>query len=173
VHDAKPVHAKAQDFSTCVEQTHVTWLMESGLFKKRAAPERYRRATEQVRRMGYDFHVPAATITRDGERMKVSVSVINQGVAPFYRDWHIELAALDAEGHTAQRWPVDWKITGLLPGDAPREWNATLNLPKQLTAKLALALRVINPLANGKPLRFANTEQDRHAPGWLSVGQLP
>lgn len=173
IHDAKPEHAKAQDFATCVEQTHVTWLMESGLFTKRAQPERYRRATGHVRRMGYDFHVPAATSTRDGERMKVSVSVINQGVAPFYRDWRIELAALDAEGRIAQRWPVDWKITGLLPGDAPREWNATLNLPKKPTAKLTLALRVINPLANGKPLRFANAEQDRHAPGWLSLGPLP
>jgi hypothetical protein len=173
VHDAKPEHAKAQDFLTCVEQTHVTWLMESGLFEKRAAPERYRRAVEQVRRMGYDFHVPNATITNEGGRVKVSVSVVNQGVAPFYRDWGMELAALDAEGHPVQRWPVDWKITGLLPGDAPREWSAALPLPKQPTGKLTLALRVINPLPNGKPLRFANTGQDRHAPGWLSLGPLP
>jgi hypothetical protein len=72
-----------------------------------------------------------------------------------------------------QRWPVDWKITGLLPGDAPREWSAALPLPKQSTGKLTLALRVINPLPNGKPLRFANTGQDRHAPGWLSLGPLP
>lgn len=173
VHDAKPEHAQAQDFATCVEQTHVTWLMESGLFEKRAAPERFRRATEQVRRMGYDFHVPTATITREDQRVKISVSVINQGVAPFYRDWGIELATLDAEGQTVQRWPVDWKITGLLPGDAPREWSATLTMPKQPTTKLTLALRVINPLPNGKPLRFANADQDRHAPGWLSLGPLP
>ena len=173
IHDAKPEHAKAQDFITCVEQTHVTWLMESGLFEKKAEPERYRRATEHVRRMGYDFHVPTATITRDGEDMKVSVSVVNQGVAPFYRDWPMELAVLDEAGQIVQRWPVDWEITGLLPGDAPRQWNATLKLVKKPAAKLTLAMRVRNPLPNGKPLRFANAEQDRPAPGWLSVGQLP
>jgi hypothetical protein len=123
--------------------------------------------------MGYDFHVPTAMITRDGGRVKVSVSVMNQGVAPFYRDWRIELAALDAEGRPAQRWPVNWKITDLLPGDAPRKWNATLNLAEKPAAKRTLALRVINPLPNGKPLRFANEEQDRDAPGWLSLGPLP
>ena len=40
-------------------------------------------------------------------------------------------------------------------------------------AGLTLGLRVINPLPNGKPLRFANAEQDRPTPGWLSVGTLP
>ena len=147
--------------------------MESGLFEKRAAPERYRRAAGQVRRMGYDFHVPTATITREGQGVKVRVGVINQGVAPFYRDWPLELAALDAGGHRVQRWPVDWKITGLLPGDAPRKWSTTLTFPEQPAAKLTRALRVINPLPNGKPLRFANAGQDRHAPGWLSLGPLP
>ncbi len=173
VHDARPGNPKAQDFVTCVEQTHVTWLMESGLFEKKAEPERYRRAVEHVRRMGYDFHVTTATITREGQRVEVSARVINQGVAPFYRDWPIELAALDAEGRAAQRWQVDWKIAGLLPGDAPREWNASLQLPEKPSAKLTLALRVINPLPNGKPLRFANAEQDGRLPGWLSLGPLP
>ncbi len=172
IHDAKPEHPKAQDFLTCVEQTHVSWLLESGLFKKRADAERYRRAAEQVRRMGYDFHVPAATITQEGGRVKLTVNVINQGVAPFYRDWRLEVAALDAEGHIAQSWPVDWKITGLLPGDAPREWIATLDVAKLGRAPLMLALRVINPMPGGKSIRFANAEQDRDAPGWLSIGPM-
>ena len=40
-------------------------------------------------------------------------------------------------------------------------------------ATTTVTLRVIHPLANGKPLCFANAEQDRHAPGWLSLGVLP
>jgi hypothetical protein len=172
IHDATPQHPHAQDFATCVDQTHVTWLMESGMFNEKVDPERYRRAIEHVRRMGYDFHVPTARITREGDRLHVSVSVINQGVAPFYREWPLELAAVDAKGHIQRRWPVEWKITGLLPGDVPREWTTAFDHPTQ-EANLTLALRVINPLQNGKPLRFANAEQDRHAPGWLSLGPLP
>ena len=171
IHDAKPKHQKAQDFITCVEKTHVTWLMESGIFEKKPDTERYGRATEHVRRMGYDFHVQTADITRDDAALKVRLTVNNQGVAPFYPDWRLELAALDPKGSITKRWPVDWKLTGLLPGDPAREWTAELNVDAKLVGQ-TLALRVIHPLSNGKPLRFANADQDRDAPGWLSLGSV-
>jgi hypothetical protein len=175
IFDAKPAHAhpQAQDFAECVRQTHVSWLMESGMFKEKAQPARYAGAVAQVRRMGYDFHVPTAEIQSKDSKLHVHLTVLNQGVAPFYQDWRLELAALDTDGKVAQRWPVDWKLTGLLPGDATRDWKAMLPLPEASVAVLTLALRVIHPLANGKPLRFANADQDRHAPGWLSLGVLP
>ncbi len=173
IHDVKPKHKRAQDFITCVEQTHATWLMESGLFEKKSSVERRERAIEHVRRMGYDFHVSTAELQRRNSKLHVHLTVLNQGVAPFYQDWRLELAALTADGKVTQRWPVDWKLTGLLPGDADRNWKASLPLPEASVTGLTLALRVIHPLANGKPLRFANAEQDRQAPGWLSLGPLP
>ena len=172
IHDAKPQHRKAQDFLACVEQTHVSWLMESGLFEKKPDAERHARAAAHVRRMGYDFHVQTAEIQRDGPTIQVRLSVINQGVAPFYQDWRLELAALDAQGRISQRWPLDWKLTGLLPGDPPRDWKSSLSCKQRRTGQ-TLVLRVIHPLPNGKPLRFANADQDRHLPGWLSLGPLP
>lgn len=173
IFDAKPAHPQAQDFAECVRQTHVTWLMESGLFKERAKSERYANALSQVRLMGYDFHVSTADIQRDDTKLHVHLTVLNQGVAPFYQGWPMELAALDADGKITQRWPVDWKLTGLLPGEEARNWNVTLPLPEAHVEGLTLALRVIHPLANGKPLRFANAEQDRDARGWLSLGKMP
>jgi hypothetical protein len=173
IFDAKPAHPQAQDFAECVRQTHVTWLMESGLFKEKAKPARYAAALNHVRHMGYDFHVSTAELKRQDTKLHVHLTVLNQGVAPFYQDWRLELAALDADGKVTHRWPVDWKLTGLLPDDADREWKATLPLPQADVAGLTLALRVIHPLSNGKPLRFANAEQDRHGPGWLSLGVLP
>lgn len=173
IFDAKPAHPQAQDFAECVRQTHVTWLMESGLFKEKAKPARYAGAEAQVRRMGYDFHVSTADIQHDATKLQVCLTVLNQGVSPFYQYWRLELAALGPDGKVMHRWPVDWKLTGLMPGDATHEWKASLKLaPTKLTG-LTLALRVIHPLTNGKPLRFANAEQDRHAPGWLSLGVLP
>ena len=130
IFDAKPVHPQAQDFAECVQQTHVTWLMESGLFKEKASPTRFASAESQVRRMGYDFHVSTADIQRDDTKLQVCLTVLNQGVAPFYQDWCLELAALDADGKVTHRWPVDWKLTGLLPVDEAREWKTTLPLPR-------------------------------------------
>lgn len=173
VFDKKPARREVQDFAECVRQTHVTWLMDSGMFQEGNTPERQRRAIEQVRRMGYDFYVRSADIARAGHELRVRLALINQGVAPFYPDWRLELAALSAEGKVVDHWPVDWKLTGLLPGDEPREWHAEIALGAKSRAGETLALRVINPLPNGKPLRFANAGQDQHAAGWLTLGSIP
>ena len=173
IFDDKPAHPKAQDFAKCVQQTHVSWLLESGLFKEKANPTRYASAEAKVRRMGYDFHVSTADIQRDDTKLHIHLTVLNQGVAPFYQDWPLELAAIDAGGKVTHCWPVDWTLTSLLPGDVARDWKASLKLPSTKLTGLTLALRVIHPLPNGKPLRFANAEQDRHARGWLSVGTIP
>ena len=163
---------QAQNFKRCIDETHATWLMDSGMFEKKASKDRYDRAIEQVRRMGYDFHVKSATL-KVADKLEVRCEVINQGIAPFYRDWNLELGLLDAKGEVLHRCPVAWKLTGLLPGDDKRGWTASLEIPAGVQPQdRFIALRVINPLANGKPLRFANQTQDQHAPGWLTLGKL-
>lgn len=163
---------QAQNFEQCVQETHATWLMDTGMFEKKASKDRYDRAIEQVRRMGYDFHVKSATV-KASDKLEVRCEVTNQGVAPFYRDWRIEIGLLDEKGEVNHRWPVEWKLTGLLPGNAARTWSASLLIPEDVqTQNRFIALRVINPLANGKPLRFANATQDQHSPGWLTLGRL-
>ena len=173
IFDEKPAHPQAQDFAECVRQTHVSWLMDTGMFREKAAPARHASALRHVQAMGYDFHVQSAEITRAAESLTVSLKVINQGVAPFYPSWPLELAALDPTGTVQQKYPVDWSLTGLLPGDQPRSWTATLTIPKPTLPGQVLALRVIHPLPLGKPLRFANAEQNRTAPGWLTLSPLP
>ena len=66
-------------------------------------------------------------------------------------------------------------LTGLLPGDEPRVWTDTLDVKGLKGGTYTLAVRVPNPLPQGKPLRFANATQDADAPGWLSLGtvQIP
>ena len=174
VFDAKPKHKQAQDFSMCVQQTHATWLLDSGMFNKKPTPDRIKRATLEVQRMGYDFYVRSARIDRSGtEQIEVELEVVNNGVAPFYYDWPLQLAALSESGSVVKTYPVDWKLTAIEPSTTPRSLKAallTMEIPKQ---SQKLALRVINPLPNGKPLKFANAEQDADAPGWLTLGKLP
>ena len=84
----------------------------------------------------------------------------------------MELAAIANDGGIAQRWPVDWKLTGLLPGDPARVWEAVIDVGELARQPCTLAVRAINPLSGGKPLKFANADQDRNAKGWLSLGRL-
>ncbi|HUE17156.1 MAG TPA: hypothetical protein VMR25_23460 [Planctomycetaceae bacterium] len=173
IFDEKPANPRAQDFAECVRQTHVTWLMDSGMVHEPAHSKRYERALAQVRGMGYDFYVQTADVARPAAgKLSVALQVVNQGVAPFYHDWALELGALSTEGKVLHTWSVDWKLLGLLPGDPPHKWHTTVDMGPLSSNARIIVVRVINPLSNGKPLRFANADQDRHARGWLSVGTL-
>lgn len=173
VFDAKPQHKQAQDFAECVRQTHATWLMDSGLFDKPPSADRIQRASSQVQWMGYDFHVQSAQIERpQPEQIKIALSVVNNGVAPFYYDWALELAALSETGEVLKTYPVKWKLTGILPSEKPQAWVATLSATEIPEKAMKLALRAINPLPQGKPLKFANADQDADAVGWLTLGPI-
>lgn len=110
----------------CVEATHVTWLMDSGIFRKGQRPDRIRRAKEEVRRMGYECHALAVTIGEvKGGTLTVSLEVENRGVAPFYDDGKPECGLL-AGGRAVRTFAGSGRSKGLLPGGKPvRFANAT------------------------------------------------
>lgn len=170
VFDAKPGVKEVQDFRKCVEATHATWLMDSGMFEKKQPAERVKRAVEEVRRMGYEFHAPAVTVgVVTGGKLEVKLEIENRGVAPFYYDWKAEWGLL-ADGKAVKTWPASGKLTGLLPGDKLRAWTDTLDVSGVQAGKYTLAVRVPNPLKGGKPVRFANDTQA--SDGWLSLGAV-
>ena len=174
VFDEKPGHPQAQDFGACVRETHASWVLDSGMFRERADPMRLARASAEVRRMGYDFRAVTADITRRGEHgAAVTLEIVNQGVAPFYQDWSMELGAIAADGAVVETWPVQWTLRGLQPGETPARWETLVERRASRGRVCTLGLRVVNPLPGGKRLRFANAAEDRDAPGWLSLGPLP
>jgi hypothetical protein len=171
VFDAKPGNEQIQDFRKCVDETHVSWLMDSGLFEKKPGKERRQRAETEVRRMGYEFHVPAVSVVSKDNTLQIKLELENRGVAPFYSDWTAEYALI-ANGKVTKSTTSTGKLTGLLPGDKVREWNDMLDLSDVPPGKYTLAVRVPNSLPNGLPLRFANATQDRDVEGWLSLAQI-
>ena len=167
IFDTPPQHPQAQDFDRCVRETHVTWLLDTGMFRQRQSEARIRTATEQVSRMGYEFQIVSAQVSGQSRTM-LSVSVRNTGVAPFYYDWKLELGALDREGRLLKAWPTAWRLTQLLPGDSDRIWRHELeSLPDQTER---IAVRVVNPLPNGLPLRFANKRPQPN--GWMELAAV-
>jgi hypothetical protein len=173
VFDPNPVRQEIQNFLDCVEATHVSWLMDSGMFRQKPDVGRIQRAKENVRRMGYDFYVSAVTITpaKDG-RLLLKVEIINRGIAPFYYDWPVEFGLIGADGRMTMTSAGLGKITGLLPGDDPRIWDEALNVDGVAAGKYKLVMRVPNKLPNGQPIRFANKNQDADARGWLTLGEI-
>lgn len=172
VFDDKPADKKIQDFRQCVEATHVSWLMDSGMFRRKQPTQRIQHAIEQVRRMGYEFHALAAVIGRVGNgRLRVALEFENRGVAPFYYDWKSQWG-LFVEDRLMKSWTGTGKVSGLLPGDKPRVWTEDLDVSDVKAGRYTLAVRVPNPLKQGKSIRFANETQDAAVAGWLSLGEV-
>ncbi|MCY2985384.1 MAG: DUF4832 domain-containing protein [Planctomycetota bacterium] len=174
VFDKEPGDKNIQSFRECVEQTHASWLMDTGMFQKKANQERRDRAELEVRRMGYEFHVPAIQYSIKGNQLQFQLEIENRGVAPFYYDWKgtyglIDIGANGSKGKLLKTQLVTGKLTGILPNEKPIVWSDEMDLTELPKGSYRLALRVPNTLANGLPLRFANVDQDRDLDGWLSL----
>lgn len=170
IFDQAPQHSKAQDFEQSVRQTHATWLMDTGMFETRQSEERINNAKQQVRRMGYEFHVSEFAFERNETGAELHLKVRNTGVAPFYFDWKLELAALNTDGQVVGTFPTQETLQEIMPGTsrdltlgiAPDDWPETGH---------RIAVRVRNPMPNGLPLRFANQANIQIADGWLKLAE--
>ena len=98
--------------------------------------------------MGYEFHVPAISVSSDKDELKIKLELENRGVAPFYYDWRAEYGLI-ADGKVIRTTMSTGKLTGLLPGDEPRVWNDAFDLSDVPNRKYTLAVRVPNPLPMG------------------------
>ncbi len=176
VFDEKPKDGRVQDFRACMEATHASWLMDSGMFEQTQSSARVSRAKQAVQRMGYEFHVSAAEWGTESGRFNLAVTIENRGVAPFYYNWPVEFAVLGANREIVSSKKLTFPLVQLLP-KLSTVWRTQLNLPNvAITGSTitgsAIAMRIKNPLATGKPVRFANETQTSDSEGWLILGKL-
>lgn len=161
--------AMGQDFALCVRQTHASWLMDSSTSGPMTAEER-ERAIAAARSLGYELQVVRASAALTGRSLEASVTITNRGVAPLYADWPVRLLAIDsAGGESVAELPFSLKT--LLPAGTDTR-SGTLDLGKLARGKVALLLGISNPLKGGRPVRFANSDQDRDPAGWLALGKI-
>lgn len=171
--DPKPDRPEIQDFEKCVRTTHVTWLMDSGMFSEDIprTQERTKRAEQMVRLMGYDFTVSKATLQTGAGFLVVSASISNQGVAPFYAKWPLRIALMDSQHYLALTTKGELGLGAILPGaTADRYFSASLsNLER---GKYTVLLGCPNPLTSGHPVGFANESFGKDRSGWLTIGSI-
>ncbi|MHB1307458.1 MAG: DUF4832 domain-containing protein [Limisphaerales bacterium] len=161
-----------QEFLACVETTHASWLMDSSTSRP-LTPGQRQRALTGAGRLGYEFCIPKVEhgVPFAGRDLAVKVFVRNVGVAPFYHDWPFEFATL-ANGAVRHTWASEERLSGLLPGDPDRVIQTVIPRDRLDPGRWQLALRVVNPLANGVPLRFGGPSQDQHRPGWFTLAEI-
>lgn len=153
-----------------IRTTHSTWQTASNFFESKGLPPTL--IPEQVmtalRLMGYQLTVSQVSLTHAADgTMDVGVRIANRGIAPFYGTWPTEMAVIDQQGKMVSRTTEQWPLQAILPGEQ-KEFHARLQTSGG-GSSMRLILRVVPPLPNGHPLRFANTTQDAAMPGWLTL----
>lgn len=163
---------QAQSFEECAKAIHLSWTMDTGMFREKASNQRMKRALEAVSKIGYDFYANRVVIdwSKKERKLSLDVGILNQGIAPFYYDWPFEIALAKEDGQITKSWIVtDWSLKGQLPSKDSLIRKTTLDAKSVPTGRYKVLLRVVNPLKNGKQLRFANETQDVDVKGFLSL----
>jgi hypothetical protein len=171
-----------EDFGATVDGTHASWLIAHSIFTSgtmQTGSNIYERALAGARRLGYEFYVSAVRLPdlKASDPFQLEMHVQNTGVAPFYYNWQIQLGVLNQSKQWLSTWDTPWRLDQVYPSTVDRskpyvDWEFTNHEHNLQTGTYTLVMRVVNPLANGKALKFANTTQDQDLAGWISLGSF-
>lgn len=159
-----------QDYTSCVEQTHATWLLNEEVFQTNWNPAQMAKALEGSRLLGYEFCVNSVTSTITENAWSVSLQIQNHGVAPFYGNWPLVVSLKNAAGELIHEGTLSFPLSNILPGE-PVTISETQTGAYQLgeLKQATLWLSVTPPDERLKPLMFANAGQVGR---WLPLGNL-
>lgn len=142
----------------CIGQFHVSWIMGVGVDGIPATDSaEYRDYLETAGAFGYDIGLVS---TESKDRFgKITVTLTNYGVAPFYYDWPIEYWLTDQDGSIIFTYRDDeFRLSKLLPETTAQ---SEMLLPEDLKAgEYTACLRFVNSSESVSkkvmPLRLAN-----------------
>ena len=109
-----------------------------------------------IRMLGYEYRLKslqAATKVKRNSTLAVVVQGVNQGVAPFYYPWRVELALLDSRGKPTVRTSAKADIRTWLPGEFRLSAPVSARVP---AGKYRLALGIVDPWKGVPSIAFAN-----------------
>lgn len=153
------------------ERGHFTWIGPYGPALDDSADPGFRKRSEAlVRRLGYQYrlteirHPPA--VARGGA-LRVDLRGENEGVAPFYYPWPVELALLDDAGTPVARLPLRADVRTWQPG--PFRVGESPRVPAP-AGRYRLALGIRDPWIDRPAIAFANA-LDRDG-GWTVLSRI-
>ena len=153
---------------TMIDRSHFTWV---GPYCPALARDPNADAAAQlVRQMGYqfrwtEFQIP--TRAEAGQPVPVKLIGVNEGVAPFYKDWAVELALIDPGGEVKSRTRLASDVRSWLPG--PIEIKTSASLPAA-PGPYRLAIGIIDPMTTAPAVKFANKLDGQN--GWTILGPM-
>ncbi|MEC9123491.1 MAG: DUF4832 domain-containing protein, partial [Verrucomicrobiota bacterium] len=101
-------------------RSHFSWVGPYGpALESKTSKAFVERSDEMVRKMGYQFRLEEirhSTRVLAGAPCKIFLKGVNEGVAPFYYPWPVQLAWIDADGKILSKTNLNDDIRKWLPG---------------------------------------------------------
>ena len=160
-----------QDYNSCVDQTHCSWLIMHQAFGSLNSTQ-LNRVTTAEKKLGYELQVSATTAQIPATNsLNAYVNIQNNGVAPFYYNWSVKLALANTSNTIVQEYSTNWDIRNIQPGDND-QFNSTISLSSRSAGTYKLVMKVNNPLSGGHLFKFANNTQDANVNGWVTLATV-
>lgn len=154
-----------------LEEGHFSWIGPySPAIAGLSEPDLLANSRAMVRRMGYEYRLDEIRLpheVRRGGTIEVEVRGTNQGVAPFYYRWPVEMALEDAQGRIAQRWTTGVDLRAWLPGTFRFASSAKVAVKP---GRYRLMLGIQDPWTGKPAVGFANALPRRS--GWTRLAQV-
>jgi hypothetical protein len=159
-----------QCYNTSVDTTHASWMIAHALFSPGNTGSSYTAAVAGAERLGYDLFVSSVALpdTTTTGPLSVSVRMQNRGVAPFYYNWPVQLAAANASNQVVATWSTGWDLRTVVTS-ADRQLDFSVASHGLAAGTYKLLMRAAQSLANGKPLRLANQKWGQDVANWLTL----
>ncbi|MBP5197854.1 MAG: DUF4832 domain-containing protein, partial [Lachnospiraceae bacterium] len=163
--------APTQNWQMCVDETHASWLMCDQI--KGFQGTTRENAINASRGLGYDLRVTKANYSEvigANTGLPVSVTMKNDGVAPFYYDhntWKV-MVGVKSGSDLIKKWDTDWDLCDVAPYTDGETFTTNISDHGLGDGTYTLAIKVKNPLSGGVLFNFSNAAQGDD--GWLSLG---
>jgi hypothetical protein len=140
-----------------VQASHFSWIGPYCPALERKTNDEFRhRSEELIRMMGYEFRlteIRTQDAINSGETLSVQLRGLNQGVAPFYYAWPLNLCLLDTDGKVVKTFQTDVDIRTWQPGSFAESANVQIDVPP---GDSLLGIGIIDPWTGQPAVQFAN-----------------
>ncbi|CAN5906226.1 hypothetical protein BH23PLA1_BH23PLA1_29940 [soil metagenome] len=153
------------------EDAHFSWVGPYNPALQRNPSDEFRARSEAlVRKLGYQFRwdeIRHVQTVSKGDVLEVTIQGENEGVAPLYYPWPVELALLDESGEPVERQRLDIDVRDWPPGPIEFVGKFEVEAPQ---GRYELAIGILDPW-NGRPaVGFANELPRRE--GWTVLSAV-
>jgi hypothetical protein len=177
-HDEGVLHwLQGDNFKTTLQQikdSHTSWVGPSSPGKMLSSREYQAPIDELVKIMGYRFVITGVTYNswiKAGATLRITLHIDNQGVAPFYYNWPLEISLSQDEQPAVFYHMRKIDIRRWLPGK--HEVKTPVIIPPDLeSGSYFIWIAILDPNTNKPAVDFAIDKSLRRTDGRYGIGRV-